>query len=383
MNQALANATRKWVDWFQSQALPRWGGAAINPASGASYERFLANGEIDLNANLRMRVIPRQIYVFATAVSQGWLDRDVGRQLVDGLQSFLDARGQHPSGRGYIHIFTPDYAIADSKRDVYDHAFILLSCAARYKAFADDQALALADRTLQFLDDEFGHAGGGWLEGDYPAPWRRQNPHMHMFEACLAMFEASGQARWLARAGELFSLFETRFFDSGAGVLREFFNADWTLPDSDAADIIEPGHMMEWVWLLHTYARHSGRDLSRYTDAMYSKGIADGLMADGLMVDAVTPVGELLRADKRSWPMAELVKASLVQAQSGLAGAEDRAAAALEQLMASYISTEYPGLYVDQISADGSVASDLSQASTLYHLIACTAEAVKYCEAQY
>jgi len=378
-NTALTIVTEAWVNWFKEQALPRWSGDAINSENGASYERFLPSGEADVQANTRMRVQARQMFVFATAGARGWMDADLSRSVVERLADFSKTRGRHASGDGYLHVLAADYSVADGKRDLYDHAFFLLSCAARYKAFADEKALDDADDIVRFLDSELGQVGGGWLEGDYDSDRRRQNPHMHMFEAFLSLYDASGNAKWLGRAGEIFTLFETRFFDPKYGVLREYFNHDWSLLDGADGDIIEPGHMMEWVWLLRWYERCSGRDTAYYADAMYEKALADGLTEEGLLFDEVSPSGAVLKASKRCWPMTELIKASLVQAQHGYVGAEKQATVALQRLMDAYVSTEHPGLYIDQLGEGNEILVDFSPASTLYHLIMATIEADNYC----
>src|SRR2546430_13023820 len=42
---------------------------------------------------------------------------------------------------------------------------------------------------------------------------RRQNPHMHLLEALLALHVATGEKNWLRRAGALVDLFKRRFAD--------------------------------------------------------------------------------------------------------------------------------------------------------------------------
>ncbi|WP_075184901.1 AGE family epimerase/isomerase [Teredinibacter haidensis] len=374
----LQAAASSWVDWVKDQALPRWSRDGVNVKNGAAYERFLSDGTADASVNTRMRVQARQMFVFAMASTRGWMDKAEAKRVVDGIAAFANGKGQHPSGHGYVHILAPDYSIADGKRDLYDHAFFMLSCAARYKAFGDEDALQSADKIMGFLDAELGKVSGGWLEGDYDTDRRRQNPHMHMFEAVLSLYEATGNAKWLARAGEIYALFETRFFDPKFGVLREYFNHDWTLLDGADGDIVEPGHMMEWVWLLRWYQRCSGHDVSHYADAMYEKGLADGFAEDGLLMDAVSPDGEVIHATKRSWPMTELVKAALAQAQAGCEGAEEVALVAANRLMEVYISQEHAGLYVDQIDEAGTVLGDTAQASILYHLLMAVMELDSY-----
>ena len=375
----LKEKTAGWVNWMKQHSLPRWGAEGINPENAAAYEQFLFSGAVDSSAPMRMRVQARQMYTFSMASALGWMDSVEAKRIVDGIAGFSMRYGQHPSGEGFVHILAADYTIADSKRDLYDHAFFLLSCAARYKAFKDEAALALAEQIITFVDREFGQVGGGWLEGDYDTDRRRQNPHMHMFEALLSLHNATGNGKWLARAGEIFGLFETRFFDAKFGVLREFFDHSWTLLEHPDADIIEPGHLMEWVWLLRWYERVSGHNTSVYADTLYEKALTDGFADDGLLMDGVSPTGEVIKGTKRSWPMTELVKASLVQAQAGYVGAEDIALEALNRLEEAYISREHLGLYVDQLDEHSLVIGDTAQASILYHLLVAVMVAEAHC----
>ena len=57
---------------------------------------------------------------------------------------------------------------------------------------------------------------------------RRQNPHMHLLEALLALHVATGEKNWLRRAGALVDLFKRRFVDPQTGALIEFFGEDWS-----------------------------------------------------------------------------------------------------------------------------------------------------------
>src|SRR3546814_5449526 len=92
-----------------------------------------------------------------------------------------------------------------------------------------------------------------------PLP-RRQNPHMHLLEAFLALYEASGEAHWLARAQSIHDLFRRHFLQQGQ--LVEFFDADWREVPQDGRDgarrLREPGHFFEWAWLLHRLALLTG-----------------------------------------------------------------------------------------------------------------------------
>ena len=117
---------------------------------------------------------------------------------------------------------------------------------------ADAEALALLDA----IEAHLRHPAGGFVEaGDPPF---QANPHMHLFEACLAWLEAKeadhgGGARFEAVAAEIAELALTRFIDPDAGFVREFFAADWSPAPGEAGRIVEPGHQFEWAWLLERW----------------------------------------------------------------------------------------------------------------------------------
>src|SRR3546814_17640066 len=89
---------------------------------------------------------------------------------------------------------------------------------------------------------------------------------MHLFEACLVLYETGGDPRHLARAGEIFGLFRTRFFDEELGTLREFFGPAWEGGPAFGYERLDPGHMMEWVWLLSRKRGESGKGVSGRVD---------------------------------------------------------------------------------------------------------------------
>lgn len=373
--ELIASAAR-FENWITQQALPLWSTVGINPGTGASYERFLADGNIDTSADTRLRVQARQIFVFSLAAELGWLENAQAK--VNGIAGFVAAHAVHPSGRGYVHLLSPDNQVKNPMRDLYDHAFFLLACAWRYRAFKDSAAMDEANWLIAFMDEELGQQNGGWLEGDYPADCRRQNPHMHLFEAFLALFDASGDPKWLTRAAEMFALFETRFFDPRDKVLREYFNHDWTPVDGAQGSIVEPGHMLEWVWLLRGYQNRTDRRVDNYADTLYAKAMEIGLTSKGLLYDEVTPEGKVITPSKRCWPMTELIKASVAQARERREGCEANAAKAIDALMAHYLQASVPGAYIDRLDAQDRVLVDVAPASTLYHLIVAAAEVSAY-----
>ena len=379
MTQTLQAAARRLENWIKQDALPLWLERGIVANLGANYERLTPAGVADLTASTRVRVQARQAFFFAAAYQRGWCA--AGAATAKALLAFVQANAAHPSaGAGYTHLMNPDFVVVDTKQDLYDHAFFLLANAWCYRALGEQSYLDEADKLIAHLDAKFGSSVGGWIEGDYAYACRRQNPHMHLFEAFLALYDATGQAKYLARVGEIFALFQSHFFDAGQGVLFEFFDDHWQRLPGVKGDTVEPGHMMEWVWLLDWYSRRSGRPVAHYTRALYQRGLEIGMAPSGLLYDAVAADGRIIDPNKRCWGITELIKASLVQIRAGHPDAEAIAIKAVDDLFTYYLCASTPGAYVDQRGANDEVIVDTAPASTLYHLIVAAMELVDHVE---
>ena len=382
MSAKLQAQALRLENWIKNDAIPLWLARGINPENGVNYERLLPSGDIDLESSVRVRVQARQAFFFAAAADRGWCD--TGKAVAQRLLNFVQKNAAHPtSGGGYTHLLNHAYQVVDTKQDLYDHAFFLLANAWVYRVTGDKSALQEAENLVAHLDAKFGSLVGGWIEGDYKYACRRQNPHMHLFEAFLALYDATNDAKWLARVGELFALFQTRFFDAEKKVLFEFFNEDWTLCTDAKGEVVEPGHMMEWVWLLDWYSRRSGRPVDFYTQALYEKGLQIGMDKSGLLFDAVAPDGRVIDPKKRCWGITELIKASLVQIRAGHPDAEAIAIKGVDDLFTYYLCASTPGSYVDQRGANDEIVVDVAPASTLYHLIVAAFELIDHCNGVY
>ncbi|MBK8188400.1 MAG: AGE family epimerase/isomerase [Cellvibrio sp.] len=373
MNQNLHTAANRLQDWIQHQALPLWITKGINPNNKANYERLLASGEVDFSASTRVRVQSRQIFFYAAAYERGWCTQ--GKDIALAMMNFIRTEAHHPTATaGFSHLWDANWKIVDHKQDLYDHAFHLLALGWCYRISKDNDYILEAKKIIAHLDKQFGTANGGWIEGDYAYNCRRQNPHMHLFEAFMALYEASGDAAFLARASEMFGLFQAHFFDEKQQVLFEFFNDDWTLLEGIKGQQVEPGHMMEWVWLVDWYSRLTGRPVKHYTDALYNNGLAKGVDKSGLLFDAITPSGDIIDGNKRCWGITELIKASLVQIRNGHPAAENIAVKAVDDLFTYYLCAPTPGSYVDQRGINDEIVVDTAPASSLYHIIVAAME---------
>ncbi|WOI52853.1 AGE family epimerase/isomerase [Parvularcula sp. LCG005] len=384
MTTTLKTAAARFANWAQQDALPLWYQTA-GDATGGFFEDLTMDGVPRKDEIRRVRVQPRQAYVYAHAHMLGWAE--CGQAASDHGFDYMMEKATGTSATdgsfaGIAHRLHADGSVSDPKRDTYDHAFVLLACAWRFDAFGDTEARKTAAACLRYLDQTMGQPDGSFLEGDPASLPRRQNPHMHLFEAFMALARATGDAAYTGRARRIFALFETHFFDARNGVLLEFFNQDWSL-NADKGDIIEPGHMVEWVWLLDQYQELTGTDVSAYMTPLYDNAIRLGTDAkSGFLVDAIsmTP-GKAIPATRRTWVQTEYIKSSLVMARRGRPELATKAAELIDMLFATYLNTEVQGGYIDQFGADGKMISTVMPTSTLYHLISAAAEAKKTVEA--
>jgi mannose/cellobiose epimerase-like protein (N-acyl-D-glucosamine 2-epimerase family) len=212
--------------------------------------------------------------------------------------------------------------------------------------------------------------GGGFVE-QLPSSGgaRRQNPHMHLFEALLALWECSGEARYLALAGRLFDLFTARFFQPDPGIVGEYFTAGLAPAEGLAGKLVEPGHHYEWIWLLRRFERAGRRPVRRYVDALYAHADRYGFDEAGLIVDELLIDGSHHKRSRRIWPIAEAIKANIVEAQRGRAGSSAKAAALAVLLRERFLAADPAGGWFDKLDADGTCLSRFMPASTFYHLI--------------
>lgn len=376
--------------WVSGILLPFWAEAGFDRAHGAFVEKFEPSGEATREDYTRVRVQARQIYVFSHAAVAGFSDAGLVR--AQQAFAFLEEHAWDRQAGGWFHRLRRSGPPLDRTKDCYDHAFLLLAMAWLYRAGGDDRVLRRAEETSAFLEDRLAVSRAGAFDGyaeravapgaEVPLP-RRQNPHMHLLEAFLALYEASGEPRWLELAGRLFDLFRRHFFEAAGGQLVEFFDRDWREVPEEGRRLREPGHHFEWTWLLHRYAALSGEAACAAAaqplfDWAWRYGVDRDGAAPDVTFDQVDPDGRVLNGgSKRLWPQTEAVKACLaVYERSGEAEALARARRLLAALFRTFANLDAPRWH-EQVDREGRVIREGMPASSLYHLFLAAAEAIR------
>lgn len=351
--------------------LPLWSTQGWDAKSGGFIDRLDIEGRADVQAPRRVFVQARQIYCYAKAAQMGWFPE--GRAIaLKGLEHLL-ARAKSPDGKpGFVHTLAPDGSVLDPLRDSYDHAFILFALATVYGLDRDAQLRSEIDALCQFIESDLRSPHGGVHEGLPVSMPRRQNPHMHLFEAMIAAFDATHDLVFQNRAGTYFSLFLANLYDKQRQVLGEYFEEDWSRIEPVS---VEPGHQAEWVWLLKGFERITGCPTARFRGELLASALRYRDEATGCLVDVGDANGNIRRHTRRLWPQTELAKAWIAQAESGEADAADEARAALVRLERHYLSHPVVGGWYDQFDRDGNSLVATIPASSFYHVLCAVTEA--------
>ncbi|MBY0321598.1 MAG: AGE family epimerase/isomerase [Reyranella sp.] len=366
----LEPAASALVDWAIDAALPLWASAGFDAEHGRFEERLTLGGAPLPDAPVRLMSQARQIHAYALAARRGWHGAALGLVERAFASMVRDYRGRDDRG-GWVFSIRRDGAVVDARRDLYSHAFVLLAIASYVEATGRREALALADETLAFIERDMAAPEGGGFVEELPTKGgvRRQNPHMHLFEGLLALWECSRQERHLARATALFELFAARFFQADPGVVGEYYTTDLKPADGVVGRIVEPGHHHEWVWLLRRFEQASGRPAQAHVDALYGHADRYGSDEAGMIVGELLADGSPRAGVRRIWPVTEAIKANLIEARHGRAQGEGRAAALAVLLRDRFLTIDPPGGWLDRLDERGRCVSDFMPASTLYHLL--------------
>lgn len=372
-DKPIAHATTQWKNWMVEHALPLWSQAGYDTTRRLYRERLNFDATPIAMPSLRLMVQARQVATFCQAQLDGIFT--TASMALECLQTVQARYWQADGQPGWVFSIGLDGKPSSTVRDLYAHAFILFAHASAYQLSADPALLRIARRTVKEVESIFHALHGGFADA-VPAPdlIRRQNPHMHLLEAYLALFAVTQDAFYLDRAQALVTLAHKRFINPRSGMLLEFFNSDWTPCKAFGHNPVEPGHLFEWSWLLSTYTRLNPTDpqntaINTAAERLYQAGLNYGVthhyVRDCLMDD-----GTLSHASIRIWPQTELVRL-LAYRHTNNNGSEDEIAL-LYQLSHTFLTSFAPahlhGGWIDRLGPDGTPTVDHMPASSLYHI---------------
>ncbi|MTI08102.1 AGE family epimerase/isomerase [Roseibium denhamense] len=379
-NQAasLLKISEELTSWLTQKALPVWSSAGIDASTGACFESLDLKSGAAASDTVRARVPPRQIYAFLEGANLGWdgAAADIAVSLWAWYERTFREDLEH-----YGNVTGPSGELADGTFDLYNQAFALFALAqiARFIPERADLAHEEAERLLTYIEAHFQHPRDGFFDTPEKSAPLKSNPHMHLFEACLAWEETSENSVWQDLADEIAELALVAFIDPVSGGLREFFDLDWSpMPDASGR-IMEPGHQFEWAWLLVRWgtARQDADALiaaRRLYDIGRTFGVDD---TRGAVFMALSDDFTVLDPIARLWGQTEWLKAAIALAKvsSGperTAYLDDIPDAA--EAMLAFFKDVPAGLWHDKLKPDGTFADEPAPASSFYHIVCAISE---------
>lgn len=364
-------------DWPGPGFLEGWAEAAFDPATGR-FCAFLDQAGRPLGAQpWPFLTQARLVYAFGRVALRGgaaWARQAAAR----ACAALEDYRAPLPGA--WFSRIGADGRRDESRIDAYDLAFALLAWATWLRLTGEPRARDEMEHCYGVFDRHLrDRAAGGFFEALGPdraplAEMRRQNPHMHLLEACLAAFEATGEARWADRAAEIEGWLHRFLLDPRTGTLAEFLGDDLGPRSDGHGRIREPGHHFEWTWLLLRHARLTGSTTARAAaERLFGfacrHGFGPGGSPETGVLEAVDPGGAVLSARRLLWPQLEAAKADRIRIAAGLAPELPAVAGAVLR----HVGRQHvmPGrLHFNNVcGADGAAAGDPAPTRMLYHLV--------------
>lgn len=307
---------RTWLLGQASALFDFFEPASIDPLGG--FFTLDDRGSPLADPRRELHTTTRLVHCFAIARLLG---RPGAERFIDHGMSFLWSAHRDAANGGYRWDAAEG---GDGTKQAYGHAFVLLAAASAKVAGHPDADRLLADVT-EVIRTRFWEEAHGAVAEEFAADWsplgayRGQNSNMHMTEALMAAFEATGEDDYLAMAERIATRVIAMTAAENGWRVVEHFDADWR-PDRDYAngDIFRPygttpGHSLEWTRLLLQLWQLGDERLAWLPDAaeaLFLRATTDAWDPRGGFVYTLDWEGSPRLRNRLWWPAAEGVGAS-------------------------------------------------------------------------
>jgi len=319
-------AHRRWLLGQATELIDFFQFGSFNPAGGFftlddAGRPFPAEGGAGVVRQIHDTT--RTVHCFAIAHLLGLPGAD---RMIDHGMEFLWRRHRDTKHGGYFW-GVDDVTATDPKKQAYGHAFVLLAASSAKVVGHPDADRLLVDVT-EVLRTRFWEAVPGATSEEYAADWgqlgdyRGQNSNMHLTEAVMAAYEATGDASYLAMAESIASLIIHRHAREQGWRVAEHFTSDWHVDLDYEGDPTfrpagaTPGHALEWSRLLVQLWELGGRSHGWLIDAarqLFLKTVEIGWdRSAGGFYYTLDWQNRPARSDRFWWPCAEGIGAAAV-----------------------------------------------------------------------
>lgn len=240
-----------------------------------------------------------------------------------GLEFLLEV--QRDTARDGFHWLLDGTDPVDSRRVCYGHAFAFLAVSRAVEADVGDRDVLRS--VYELVEDRFWDSEYELYESEYDPEWdtsepyRGQNANMHMCEAMIAAYEATGESQYLRRAMTLAERVTVDLTQKTDGLIWEHYTPEWEhdfeYNRGDPAHTFrpwgyQPGHQIEWAKLLAVLARYEdSRWLLKRAVDLFDTGMTYGWdESGGGLYYSCDRSGDPIVTDKYAWEVAEAIGAA-------------------------------------------------------------------------
>lgn len=237
-----------------------------------------------------------------------------------GLTFLRDAHRDAEHG-GYFWVLAGREPV-DRRKFAYGHAFVLLTAATAIASGLE--ARDLFDDVSEVLETRFWREADGLYVDEISEDWSRvdpyrgQNANMHMVEALLAAYAATGERFYLDRAEVVARRVTVDLPQQTAGLLWEHYDQDWqadlTYNKETPHHLIRPygvlsGHLLEWAKLLVLLQRELPTDWAMPAARRFFAAAIDHAWDEehGGFLYAFDLDGSIVDDDKYHWTISEAI----------------------------------------------------------------------------
>jgi len=319
------NASGFWIDhpdhqaWLKSQAESQFAFFAASKQDRAGFHQLDYYGKPMDSGLQELHSTTRLVHAYALGMSQAHIGAG---DIVDQGMAYLASHHRDPVHGGFAWAMEGD-TIIDGRKLAYGHVFVLLA-AASAKNVGHPNADALLTQISDILDQHFWEETAGLYCDEWNRDWtpfstyRGMNANMHGIEAMLAAFEATGDSKFLDRAGRVLTFFTGKIAPSENWRIPEHYTQDWQIDRDYAGNHMfrpagtTPGHSFELGRLLLQHWDLSGRpqtDAPQVARKLIEQALQDAWLPDGGFAYTLNFDGSVADASRFWWPVTEAIGA--------------------------------------------------------------------------
>lgn len=304
----LWNQANRLFDFFQNRT--------FNP-NGGFYELDVEGRPLNAGNPIRgIHSTARMVHCFAIG---SLLGRPGSDDIVDHGMKYLWEKHRDAERGGY-HWSLDNSGLLDATKQGYGHAFVLLAASSAKVAGHPDADRLIADVT-GVLNNRFWEEKHGAIAEEFADDWsavpgyRGQNSNMHLTEALMAAFEATGDNAYLKKAESIADLVIRRKAGENGFRVPEHFDENWTVDKGYTGNEMfrpsgtTPGHWLEWARLVLQLWALGGRKhdwMPEAARALFSQSVELGWDKDkGGFFYTLDWNDQPAKREKLWWPMAE------------------------------------------------------------------------------